>query len=67
MTDEKKPGEEEAAAEQVKKPKKTLKEIIQENGFVDATKPGAGIGFVGLDEYTPPDSTPEEEESSPKQ
>jgi hypothetical protein len=39
--------------------------IIQENGFVAATKPGAAIGFVGMDEYTPPDSAPEED-SSPR-
>jgi hypothetical protein len=38
-------------------------ETIKENGFVDSTKPGAAIGFVGLDDYTPPDSPPEEESS----
>jgi len=65
MTDEKKPGEVDAAAK-VNKPKKTLTELIQESGFVDATKPGRAIGFVGVGGCTPPDSTPEEE-SSPKQ
>jgi hypothetical protein len=59
MADEKRPGEEDAAAE-VKKPK-TFKARIQESGFVDVTLPGRDIGFIGLDEYTPPDSTPEEE------
>ena len=39
-------------------------EIFQENGFVDATKPGAAIGFVGSDEHTPPESTSEEESST---
>jgi len=62
MTDEKIPGEQDAAAEQVKKAK-TLKEKIEESGFIDATKPGAGIAFVGLDKYSPPESTPEEESS----
>lgn len=65
MTDDTKTGEEDAAAEQVKKAK-TLKDKIQESGFIDATQPGRGIGFIGLDEYTPPDPAPEEE-SSPKQ
>jgi ribosomal protein L3 len=58
MTD-KKPGEQDAATEQAKKPKKTLTEIFQQNGFIDVTQPGRGIGFIGLDEYTPPESTPE--------
>jgi len=62
MTDEKKPGEVDAAAEQVEKPKKNLTQIFRDNGFIDVTKPGHAIGFVGAG--TPPDSTPEEE--SPK-
>jgi hypothetical protein len=60
MTDEKKAGEQDGATEQVKKAK-TLKEKIEESGFIDVTKPGRGIGFIGLDEYTAPDSAPEKE------
>jgi hypothetical protein len=48
------------AAEQVKKPK-TLKEIFQENRFIDVTKPGRAIVFIAAAGCTPPDSAPEEE------
>jgi hypothetical protein len=60
MADDKKPSEQDVAAEQVKKPK-TLKEILQENRFIDVTKPGRAIVFIAAGGCTPPDSAPEEE------